>query len=71
MLIRAGTYVQELFPELTVEPEVHRESEQALRRAASVETIRRNRTDATQDLSFGARPFICVGFPSDDFRRGR
>src|SRR4051794_11069733 len=63
MLTRAGTYVQELFPDLIVEPEVHRESQQTLRRAAAVETIRRNRTDATQDLSFGARPFILCGLP--------
>jgi hypothetical protein len=63
MLTRAGKYVQELFPDMIAEPEVHRESQQTLRRAAAVETIRRNRTDATQDLSFGARPFILCGLP--------
>ena len=61
MLTRVGTYVQELFPELTVEPD--REQIQVHRRADAVETIRRNRLEATQDLSFGARPFILCGLP--------
>ena len=58
MLIRAGQYVQELFPELTSEP-----SPQAERRIEKVETIRRARTEVTRDLSFGARPFILCGLP--------
>ena len=63
MLTRVGGYVQELFPELTTEPGSPQSSLQALRRADAVETIRRNRIDATQDLSFGARPFILCGLP--------
>ena len=63
MLTRVGAYVQELFPELTVEPEPRQESTQAHRRRNTVEVIRRNRAEATQDLSFGARPFILCGLP--------
>ena len=63
MLTRIGACVQELFPELAVEPKPHRDSAQALRRSNAVEAIRRNRADATQDLSFGARPFILCGLP--------
>jgi hypothetical protein len=63
MLTRVGTYVQELFPELTVGPGPEREPTQVHRRANAVETIRRNRIEATQDLSFGARPFILCGLP--------
>lgn len=60
MLIRAGQYVQELFPELTSEPVA---SPQAERRIEKVELIRRARTEGIQDLSFGARPFILCGLP--------
>ena len=60
MLIRAGQYVQELFPELTKEPPT---SPQTERRVDKVESIRRARTEGTQDLSFGARPFILCGLP--------
>ena len=63
MLTRVGTYVQELFPELTVEPGPEQESAQVQRRADAVDIIRRNRIEATQDLSFGARPFILCGLP--------
>jgi hypothetical protein len=45
MLTRVGAYVQELFPELTVEPLPSQESAQALRRSDAVEAIRRNRAD--------------------------
>ena len=60
MLIRAGQYVQELFPELTSEPVA---PPQAERRIEKVESIRRARTEGSQDLSFGARPFILCGLP--------
>jgi hypothetical protein len=60
MLIRAGQYVQELFPELTKEPAA---SPQVERRIEKVESIRRARTEGVQDLSFGARPFILCGLP--------
>jgi hypothetical protein len=60
MLIRAGQYVQELLPELTTEPVT---SPQTERRVEKVESIRRARTEGTQDLSFGARPFILCGLP--------
>ena len=62
MLIRVGGYVQELFPDLTSEP-VPPAVPQVVRRADAVDTIRRNRSEATQDLSFGARPFILCGLP--------
>src|SRR5262245_17249542 len=60
MLIRAGQYVQQLFPELASEPVA---SQQAERRIEKLETIRRARTEGTQELSFGARPFILCGLP--------
>ena len=60
MLTRAGTMVERLFPELTSEPAA---SPQVIRRSGAVGDIRLRRETGTQDLSFGARPFILCGLP--------
>ena len=60
MLTRAGALVESLFPELTADPAA---SPQVIRRCDAVEEIRRRRAEGTQDLSFGARPFILCGLP--------
>ena len=60
MLTRAGAIVESLFPELTTELAP---SPQVIRRCDAVEEIRRRRAEGTQDLSFGARPFILCGLP--------
>jgi hypothetical protein len=60
MLIRAGQYIQQLFPELASEVNVLPLAE---RRVEKVESIRRARAEGLQDLSFGARPFILCGLP--------
>lgn len=60
MLIQAGQCVEELFADLASKAGV---SPQTERRVENVESIRRARSEGTQDLSFGARPFILCGLP--------
>jgi hypothetical protein len=60
MLTPARDVIGDLFPDLALEPTA---SPQVLRRCNAVEEIRRKRTEGTQELSFGARPFILCGLP--------
>src|SRR3984957_11932872 len=60
MLKHAGTLAQQLFQDILTEPPLSPRTE---RRVEVVVPIWGNRDSGTQELSFGARPFILCGLP--------
>lgn len=60
MLRHAGTVARELFQDSLFEPGPSAHLE---RRVDAVVPIREKRDSGTQELSFGARPFILCGLP--------
>ena len=60
MLKHAGTLAQHLFQDILSEPPLSPRTE---RRVEAVVPIWGNRDSGTQELSFGARPFILCGLP--------
>lgn len=65
MLIHSGSYSRSLFEDYleTVPEKPDSVSKSAATTAIAIDTVRRRREDETQDLAFGARPFILCGLP--------
>jgi hypothetical protein len=60
VLKHAGALARELFQDSRFEPALSQRTE---RRVDAVVPIREKRDSGTQELSFGARPFILCGLP--------
>src|SRR5215467_16103847 len=59
MLVHASACLRELVPSAGKAVP----SSVALRKVDAIELVRQNRTDGTQDVAFGARPFVLCGLP--------
>src|SRR5215813_10692350 len=59
MLVHAGACLRELVPSASEGVA----SSVALRKVDAIELVRQKRSDGTQDVAFGARPFVLCGLP--------